>query len=86
MKSLMSVVCGICLLVLLVPFSVKMASSPGKNVEVPDLVLFNGKIITVDPQFRVVSAVAIKDGKIVSHSTYYDSLSLLQQLGVIPQG
>ena len=28
----------------------------------------------------------IKDGKIVRHSTYYDALSLLQQLGVIPQG
>jgi len=28
----------------------------------------------------------IKDGKIVRHSTYYDALSLLQQLGVLPQG
>ena len=28
----------------------------------------------------------INDGKIVRHSTYYDALSLLQQLGVIPQG
>ena len=28
----------------------------------------------------------IKDGKIVRHTTYYDALSLLQQLGMIPQG
>ena len=28
---------------------------------------------------------AIKQGKIVRHSTYYDALGLLQQLGVIPQ-
>ncbi len=30
-----------------------------------DTILFNGKIITVDKNFSVVEAVAIKDGKIL---------------------
>ena len=30
----------------------------------PDLVVHGGKIITVDNDFRVVSAVAIKDGRL----------------------
>jgi len=34
-----------------------------------DLVLTNGKIITVDPQDRIVQAVAAKDGKIVAVGT-----------------
>jgi len=32
----------------------------------PDKVLFNGKIVTVDKDFSVVEAVAIKDGKFVA--------------------
>jgi predicted amidohydrolase YtcJ len=30
-----------------------------------DLILVNGKILTVDPEFRVVEAVAVKDGRII---------------------
>lgn len=37
-------------------------------------------------EVHICDVYKIKDGKIVRHSTYYDTLSLLQQLGVIPQG
>jgi predicted amidohydrolase YtcJ len=35
----------------------------------PDLVITNGKIITVDPGFSIAQAVAVKDGKIVAVGT-----------------
>ena len=35
----------------------------------PDLVLFNGKIVTVDEDFSIAEAVAIKDGKFVAVGT-----------------
>ncbi len=35
----------------------------------PDLVLFNGKIVTVDVDFSIAEAVAIKDGKFVAVGT-----------------
>jgi predicted amidohydrolase YtcJ len=36
------------------------------SAETADLVLFNGKVLTVDPSFSIQSTVAIKDGKILA--------------------
>jgi len=35
----------------------------------PDVIYYNGKIVTVDTNFSIVSAMAIKDGRIVSTGT-----------------
>ena len=40
-----------------------------------------GKAVTV----QVVDVVSVRDGKIVGEREYYDQLSLMQQLGVIPE-
>ncbi len=48
---------------------VMLLSVPAADVwaaSAPDQVLYNGKIITVDDQFRVAQAVAIRDGRIVA--------------------
>ncbi len=39
------------------------------NDQTGNLILINGKIITVDPEFRIVEAVAIKDEKILAVGT-----------------
>jgi predicted amidohydrolase YtcJ len=41
-------------------------TSPVPDMLAPDLVVHGGKIITVDNDFRVVSAVAIKDGRFIA--------------------
>ncbi len=38
----------------------------GENNFIPDKILINGKIITVDPDDSITEAIAIKDGKIVA--------------------
>ncbi len=45
----------------------------------PDLVLFNGKIVTVDEDFSIAEAVAIKDGKFVAVGTNDDIRALVGQ-------
>src|SRR5262249_34938540 len=35
----------------------------------PDLILFNGKIVTVDPSFSIVQAIAIRQGTIIAVGT-----------------
>ena len=42
----------------------------------PGLIFHNGKIVTVDPQFRIVEAMAIRDGKIEAVGTNADVLKL----------
>ena len=42
----------------------------------PDLVLFNGKIVTVDEDFSIAQAVAIKDGRLVAVGSDQGVLSL----------
>ena len=42
----------------------------------PDLVLFNGKIVTVDDDFSIAQAVAIKDGLLVAVGSDQEVLSL----------
>ena len=43
-----------------------------------DLLLFSGKIITVDPNDTIAEAIAIKDGKIVGVGAYADVKSLVR--------
>ena len=45
-------------------FSLYMSAFAGSG-ENPDLILFNGKIITVDPQGNIFTAIAIKNGRIL---------------------
>ena len=46
------------------------------NALAPDLVLFNGKIVTVDDDFSIAQAVAIKDGLLVAVGSDQEVLSL----------
>ncbi len=47
-------------------------SSPG---EIPDVVYINGNIITIDPEYNVVEAFAVKDGKFLTVGSSSDILS-----------
>ena len=42
----------------------------------PDLIIYNGKIITVDDNFSIQEAVAVKDGKIIAVDTANAVLAL----------
>ena len=42
----------------------------------PDLVLYNGKIVTVDEDFSIAQAVAIRDGRFVAVGSDSEILSL----------
>ncbi|HET6248241.1 MAG TPA: amidohydrolase family protein [Tepidisphaeraceae bacterium] len=46
------------------PFAVHAAW--GQHPAEADLIVYHGKVITVDPQFSIVSAMAVKDGKIIA--------------------
>ena len=50
------------------------ACSPATGSSNADLVLYNGKVITVDSTDSIVQAIAIKDGKIVAVGS--DSVAL----------
>ena len=50
--------------------SVTAATNP------PDTIFFNGKILTVDPQFSVAEAIAISDGRIVAVGNNAEILEL----------
>ncbi len=50
--------------------SVTAATNP------PDTIFFNGKILTVDPQFSVAEAIAISDGRIVAVGSNAEILEL----------
>ena len=39
---------------------------PSQLLAYPDLVLYNGKVLTVDREFRVAEAVAVRDGRILA--------------------
>jgi predicted amidohydrolase YtcJ len=51
-------------------YSIAVTATP------PDTILFNGKILTVDPQFSVAEAIAISDGRIVAVGTNTEVLEL----------
>ena len=42
----------------------------------PSHIFHNGKIVTVDPQFRIVEAMAIRDGRILAIGTNADIVKL----------
>ena len=61
-------------LVLLV---LSLVAAAGCNREPsPSHILHNGKIVTVDPQFRIVNAMAIRDGRVVAVGTNAEILTL----------
>ncbi len=43
-----------------------VATAPGGAAEKADLILYNGKVLTVDKSFSIKSAVVVKDGKILA--------------------
>ena len=47
-------------------FPAQGASVPNEILAYPDLVLLNGKVLTVDAQFTVEEAVAVRDGRILA--------------------
>ena len=51
--------------------AVLFAASP-VAAQNPETVLVNGKVVTVDSQFSIRQAIAIRDGKIVQEEFFYD--------------
>ena len=54
------------LFVLLLSFVLSRCTPAPPDVLAPDMVLHNGKIVTVDEDFSIAQAVAIKDGRILA--------------------
>ena len=52
------------LLALAVPAAAQVQPVPPELVAYPSLIVLNGKVLTVDPQFTVAEAVAVRDGRI----------------------
>ncbi len=48
------------------------AAPPPELVVYPELILFNGKVLTVDEQFAIAEAVAARDGKVLAVGTNAD--------------
>ena len=59
----------------LVIFCISITSGCTPNSQSADTILINGKIITMDKEFSVVEAVAIKDGEFLEVGTDQDILS-----------
>ncbi len=55
--------------VLLFAAATAVAQIPPELLAYPDLILVNGKVITVDANFAVAEAVAVRDGKILAVGT-----------------
>src|SRR5262245_4118482 len=53
------------------------SAAPGELVVYPDLVLYNGKILTVDPQFTIAEAVAARDGRVLTVGSNADVKRLI---------
>jgi len=51
------------------PVAAQVAPVPPELLAYPNLVLVNGKVLTVDQQFTVAEALAIRDGKILAVGT-----------------
>ncbi len=51
-------------------------SIPSKLVTYPELILHNGKVLTVDDRFSIVQAVAIRDGRFLEVGTNQEVLAL----------
>jgi predicted amidohydrolase YtcJ len=50
----------------LLALAASVAATPGMPRPGADLILENGRIVTVDPEFRIVEAVAVRDGRFVA--------------------
>ena len=50
----------------------QQSAPPPELVSYPTLILFNGKVLTVDDQFTIAEAVAVRDGRILSVGTTAD--------------
>jgi hypothetical protein len=62
---------------LLIPMLLALAVSAGCQREPPPSHIFhNGKIVTVDPAFRIVEAMALRDGRILAVGSGTDMLRL----------
>ncbi|MBN2356821.1 amidohydrolase family protein [candidate division KSB1 bacterium] len=70
MKTNKVVAKGVYILILI---SLSMALSVAAQA---DLILYNGKIITVDPQDHIYQAIAVKDGKILALGTDQEIMAL----------
>src|ERR1700722_6323022 len=46
--------------------------APALHAQAPDLILHHGKIVTVDPQFRIVDSIAIRGDRILAGGSYAD--------------
>ena len=68
-ESLMNLI-RTCMLVALVVIAACYREPP------PSHVIHNGKIVTVDPQFHIVEAMAIRDGRILATGTTAEILKL----------
>ena len=54
------------------PAAAQVQPVPPELLAYPNLVVVNGKVLTVDPQFSVAEAVAIRDGRILAVGTSAD--------------
>ena len=64
------------LFVLLLSFVLSRCTLAPPDVLAPDLLLHNGKIVTVDGDFSVAQAIAIKDGRFLAVGSDHEILSL----------
>src|SRR2546421_2583005 len=51
------------------------AATPSAQTVPPDLILYNGKIVTVNKPFSIVQATAVRDGRIVRVGSSADLLA-----------
>ena len=51
------------------PVAAQVQPVPPELLAYPNLVVVNGKVLTVDPQFSVAEAVAMRDGRILAVGT-----------------
>ena len=56
--------------------SLVIAAAGCKREPPPSQIFHNGKIVTVDPQFRIVNAMAIRDGRVVAVGTNAEIVNL----------
>ena len=48
-----------------------------------DMIVYHGKVYTVDSAFSIAEAFAVKDGKILEENGLDDGVTALTQLGLI---
>ena len=66
-----------CAIALLCGAAAASAQTPPELLAYPNLVLYNGKILTVDARFSVAEAVALRDGRVLAIGTTEDVKRLI---------